>query len=210
MHGRWWAGWLLGLALGLGCSRPLAEPLNSGRKSVARADVELRVESVERTEAGLVLTYAVHNRGTQVLWLLDQLFERGPTGSVRLAPDKAYVEVRGAQVLVSRMLHPVPDTLLVEAPEVPAVTRVDPGQTVSRRAVLPVPLSTSLPYPSGPKEEVSLEDVRELRLRIGYLVDEPGLELHAARDSEGNAWTSPSYGKAVTAQKVLESGPLRP
>ncbi len=210
MSGAWWAGWMLGLALWLGCSRPTVEPLNSGRKRVAQADVELRVESVERTEEGLVLTYAVHNRGAQALWLLDQLFERGPTGSPRLAPDKAHVEVRGNQVLVSRMLHPVPDTLLVEAPEVPAMTRVEPGQTASRRVVLPVPLTTSLPYPSGPKEEVSLEGVRELRLRIGYLLDEPGLELHAARDSEDKPYTSPSYGKAVTAQKVLESGPLRP
>jgi hypothetical protein len=203
-----WAGWVMGLALWLGCGRAAAGPGDSGRKSVAGADVELRVKPVERTEAGLVLTYEVHNRGGQVIWLLDQLFESGPTGSLRLAPDKAYVELHGSQVIVSRMLHPVPRNLLVEAPEVPAVTRVEPGQTVSRRGVLSVPLRAELPYASGAQEEQPLEGVRELRLRVGYLVDEPGLELHEAQDSEGNAYKSPSYGKAVKAQKVLESGPL--
>jgi hypothetical protein len=200
-----WAGCVVSLALWLGCSRAAVRPDDTGRKSVAGADVELRAKPVERTEAGLVLTYEVQNRGGQALWLLDQLFERGPTGSVRLDPDKAYVELQGPQVLVSRMLHPVPDNLLVEAPEVPAVTRVEPGQTVSRRAVVPVPLRAWRPYDSGSQEALPLEDVRELRLRVGYLVDEPGQELYEARDSEGTAYKSPGYGKAVKAQKVLES-----
>lgn len=206
---RWvWAGWVMGLALWLGCGRAAAGLGDSGRKSVAGADVELSVKPVEHTEAGLVLTYEVHNHGGRAFWLLEVLFESGPTGSVRLAPDKAYVELQGSQVIVSRMLQPVPRNLLVEAPEVPAVTRVEPGQTVSRRAVVPVPLRTSLPYASGAAEELPLEGVRELRLRVGYLVDEPGLELHEAQDSEGTAYKTPSYGQAVEAQKVLDSGPL--
>jgi hypothetical protein len=203
-----WAGGVIGLSLWLGCGRAAAGLGDSGRKSVAGADVELSVKPVEHTEAGLVLTYEVHNRGGQALWLLDSLFESGPTGSLRLDADKAYVDLQGAQVTVSRMLHPVPGNLLVEAPEVPGVTRVEPGQRVSRRAVLPVPLRASLPYDSGSQEELPLEGMRELRLRVGYLVDEPGLELHEAQDSEGNAYKTPSYGKAVKAQKVLESGPL--
>jgi hypothetical protein len=208
MSGLRWAGWVVGLALLLGCGRVGAGPRNTGRKSVAEADVELKVKPVERTEAGLVLTYEVHNRGAQALWLLDRLFERGPTGSLRLDPDKAYVELRGNAVAVSRMLHPIPGEVLVEVPEVPAVTRVEPGQTVSRRAVLAVPLRHWLPYEQEPAQELPLESVRELRLRAGYLVDEPGMELHEAKDSEGGSYKYPSYGKALKAQKILESGPL--
>lgn len=209
MRGARWAGWVVGLALWLGCVRVAAGLGDTERKSVAEANVELRVKQVERTEAGLALTYEVHNHGEQALWLLDRLFEHGPTGSPQLAPDKAYVELLGGgRVVVSRMLHPVPDNLLVEAPEVPAVTRVEPGQTASRRVVLAVPLRQSLPYASDSAETLPLESVRELRLRVGYLVDEPGLELHEARDSEGVPYESPSYGKAVKAQKVLESAPV--
>lgn len=208
MRGLRWAGWVMGLALLLGCGRGAAGPGNTGRKSVAEADVELRVKSVERTEAGLVLTYEVHNRGGQALWLLDQLFESGPTGSLRLNPDKAYVDLRGSSVVVSRMLHPIPDEVLVEIPEVPAVTRVEPRQTVSRRAVLAVPLRHWLPYDQDSTKELPLEGVRELRLRVGYLMDEPGMELNAAKDSEGSAYKLPAYGKALKAQKILDSGPL--
>ncbi len=205
MSGLRWTGWVVGLALLLGCSRVAAVPGDSGRKSVAEADVELKVKSVERTEAGLVLTYEVHNRGGQALWLLDRLFESGPTGSLRLAPDKAYVDLRSSPVVVSRMLHPIPDDMLVEVPEVPGVTRVEPGQTVSARAVLAVPLRQSLPYiDSGSAEALPLDRVRELRLRIGYLVDEPGLELHEAQDPVGGTYKSPSYGKAYKAQTILE------
>jgi hypothetical protein len=208
MCGLRWAGWVVGLALLLGCGRGAAGTRNTGRMSVAEADVELRVKSVERTEAGLVLTYEVHNRGGQALWLLDRLFESGPTGSLRLEPDRAYVELRGNAVVVSRMLHPVPDNMLVEVPEVPAVTRVEPRQTVSRRAVLAVPLRHWLPYDQDSTKELPLDSVRELRLRAGYLVDEPAMELHEAKDSEGNPYKSPTYGKALKAQKLLDSGPL--
>ncbi len=195
---------MVGLALWLGCSRAASGPQNTGGKSVAEADVELRVKPVERTEAGLVLTYEVHNRGGQALWLLDRLFTSGPTGSLRLDPDKAYVDLRDGVVIVSRMLHPIPSDILVEVPEVPAATRVEPGQTVSRRAVLAVPLRQLLPYAADSGEALPLERLRELRLRIGYLVDEPGLELHEAQDPEGRTYKSPSYGKALKAQKVLE------
>jgi hypothetical protein len=208
MSGLRWAGCVVGLTLLLGCGRVAVRPGDTGRTSVAEADVELRVKPVERTGAGLVLTYEVHNRSGQAVWLLDRLFESGPTGSLRLNPDKAYVELRDNAVLVSRMLLPIPDEALVEVPEVPAVTRVEPGRTVSRRAVLAVPLRQWLPYDQDSTKELSLESVRELRLRIGYLVDEPGTELNEARDSEGSPYKSPTYGKAVKTQKILHSGPL--
>jgi hypothetical protein len=208
MRGLRWAGWVVGLALLLGCGRVAAGPRNTGRKSVAEADVELRVKSVERTEVGLVLTYEVHNRGGQALWLLDRLFESGPTGSLRLNPDKAYVELRDSAVVVSRMLLPIPDEVLVEVPEVPAMTRVEPRQTVSRRAVLAVPLRHWLAYDEDSTKELPLESVSELRLRVGYLVEEPGMELNEAKDSAGDTYKYPSYGKALKAQKILHSGPL--
>jgi hypothetical protein len=150
----------------------------------------------------------VHNRGGQALWLLDRLFESGPTGSLQLAPDKGYVDLRDGSVVVSRMIHPVPDNLLVEAPEVPGVTRVESGQTVSRRVVLAVPLRQSVPYAQDSAEALPLESVRELRLRVGYLEDEPGLELYEAQDPAGGTYKSPSYGKAVRTQKILHSGPI--
>jgi hypothetical protein len=171
---------------------------------VAEADVELRGERAVRSGDSLVLTYEVHNRTARAIWLLEGLFDTGPTGSVRLAPEKAYVDISGGTVGVSRMLHPTPDNMLVESPEVPAASRVDAGQKVSRRVVLPLPVTESLPYASGPGETLPLEGVRELRLRVGYLPDSPDLRLYDATDSDGAAYRTPGYGPAQQAQKVLE------
>ena len=65
-----------------------------------------------------------------------------------------------------------------------------------------------LPYDQDSTEELPLKNVGELRLRVGYLVDEPGLELTEAKDSEGKPYKYPAYGKALKAQKILESGPI--
>lgn len=204
-----WVGWGLGLGLLLGCmGQSSAGPVDSGRTRVAEADVELRGESAVRSGESLVLTYEVHNRGARPIWLLEGLYDRGPTGSVRLAPDSAYVDITGGQVVVSRMLMPLPPGVLVESPEVPAVTRVEAGQKVSRRVVLPLPVREALPYASGPGETLPVEGVRELRLRVGYLVDAPELQLHDAKDTAGAAYRTPGYGQAVKAQKVLEKGPV--
>lgn len=208
MSGPRGAAWVLSLALLFGCGRAATVPPASGRKSVAEADVELKVKPLERTEAALVLTYEVHNRGSQVLWLFDRLTVPGPTGAPRIDPDRAYVDLSEGRAVVSRMLLPTPANLLVESPEVPGVTRLEAGQTATGRVVLPVPLRAVLPHVSEPGQATPLEGIRELRLRIGYLVEEPGLELYEARDTEGTPYKSPGYGKALKAQKVLESGKL--
>jgi hypothetical protein len=198
----------VGVALLLGCMASAAGPAKAGRSRVAEGDVELKVKPVVREGNSLVLTYEVHNRRGQAVWLLDGLFDTAPSGHVTLAPDKAYVDIEGGRVVVSRMLLPVPDDVLVESPEVPGATRVDAGKTASRRVVLPLPVRESRPYASGPDETLALDAVKELRLRVGYLVDSPELKLHAVKDTEGAPYRSPGYGQAAQGQQVLESGPL--
>ncbi|WP_426754864.1 hypothetical protein [Myxococcus sp. Y35] len=175
---------------------------------MAEADVELKVKPVERTAEALVLSYEVHNRGAHALWLVDGLYDEGPTGRRQLAPDKAYVELGGSHVVVARMLLPVPENMLVEAPEVPAVSRVDAGQTARRRVVLPLPLTAASPYGTEPAETLPLEAVRELRLRVGYVLDSPELRRHGAQEARGTVYETTEYGQTLKAQRVLESAPL--
>lgn len=192
----------------LGCVRAAAGPVESGRKRVAEADVELKVKPVERTAESLVLSYEVHNRGARALWLVEGLYDESPSGQRQLAPEKAYVSLSGGNVAVERLLLPLPTNMFVEAPEVPAVHRVDAGQTVSRRVVLPLPLTAWSPYDTGPAETLPVDAVKALRLRVGYVPDAPELKRHAARDSQGTAYEVPEFGQTRTAQKVLESAPL--
>jgi hypothetical protein len=172
------------------------------------AEVELKVESVAHEADALTVTYAVHNRTARAVLLTDGLWDVGFSGHLTLAPDKAYVDLSGGRAVLSRMLLPVPEDLAVEAPEVPAVTRVEAGATASRRAVVPLPLRTALPYPTGPEETRELSAVPELFLRVGYLPDAAAMVLSDGQDAEGTPVQTPRYGPAVKAQRVLESGPL--
>ncbi|RKG80179.1 hypothetical protein [Corallococcus terminator] len=196
------------LAVIVGCARAPERPANPGGHRVAQADVELKVESVTREADTLAVTYAVHNRTSRAVLLVDGLWDVGFSGHLTLAPERAYVDLSGGRVVLSRMLLPVPEDLMVEAPEVPAVSRVEAGATANRRAVVPLPLRTALPYPTGPEETRELPEVREVFLRVGYLPDADAMTLHAGKDSQGTAVQTPEYGPVVKAQRVLDSGPL--
>ncbi|MFP2897264.1 hypothetical protein [Corallococcus sp. 4LFB] len=50
--------------------------------------------------------------------------------------------------------------------------------------------------------------MRELFLRVGYLPDADAIPLNPGKDAEGTPVQTPPYGPAVTAQRVLDSGPL--
>ncbi|MCK8501512.1 hypothetical protein [Myxococcus fulvus] len=199
----------LGMALAIivGCTRA-ERPVNAGG-SVAQADVvELKVESVSSGPEGLAVSYAVHNGSPREVLLVDGLPEWGPTGYVGLAPERAYVELSGDGAVLLRALVPVPENLDVEAPEVPNVSLLAPGATVSSRLVVPLPLRTSLPYPQGPEATLELSAVRELRLRVGYLPDASEVRLHGTTEAGGRTFRTAEYGQVVTRQRLLDSGPL--
>ncbi len=175
---------------------------------MAQADVELKVESVTSGPEGLAVAYAVRNATSHAVLLVDGLPEWGPTGYVGLAPERAYVDFSGDDAVLLRQLVPVPENLDVEAPEVPALSRVEPGATASRRLLVPLPLRTSMPYPTGPEVTRELSTVRELRLRVGYVPDAADLRLHGAPESAGLTYRTAEYGQVLTRQQILDSGPL--
>ncbi|QSQ11773.1 hypothetical protein [Myxococcus landrumensis] len=199
--------WCAALAIIVGCTRAVERPANPEER-VAQADVELKVESVSGGPEALGITYAVHNRSSRALFLLDGLPEWGPTGSVGIAPERAYVDLSGDGAVLLRALIPVPEDLDVEAPEVPAVSRVEPGATASRRLVVPLPLRTSMPYATSPEVTRPLSAVRELRLRVAYLPDTGVLRLHGETQAKGQSYRTLEYGQAVSGQQLLDSGPL--
>ncbi|TQF16615.1 hypothetical protein FJV41_07265 [Myxococcus llanfairpwllgwyngyllgogerychwyrndrobwllllantysiliogogogochensis] len=197
----------MALAIIVGCTRASNQPAHPGGR-VAHAQVELKVESVTSGPEGLAVAYAVRNASSHAVLLVDGLPEWGPTGYVGLAPERAYVDLSGDGAVLLRQLVPVPENLDVEAPEVPALSRVEPGTTASRRLLVPLPLRTSMPYATGPEVTRELSAVRELRLRVGYLPAADDVRLHGATESGGTAYRTAEYGQVVTRQQVLDSGPL--
>lgn len=176
---------------------------------MAQAEVELKVESVTSGPEGLAVAYAVRNATSHAVLLVDGLPEWGPTGYVGIAPERAYVDFSGDDAVLLRQLVPVPEDLDVEAPELPALSRVEPGATASRRLLVPLPLRTSLPYVTSDNEVTrELSAVRELRLRVGYVPDSVHLRLHGSPESAGLTYRTAEYGQVLSSQQVLDSGPL--
>lgn len=166
----------------------------------------LRVTEVRRTPDALVVRYTLHGVGKAPIWVLDQLFSTEPSGRYHLEPARAYVEARDGVLVLSRALMPVPDDVDVESPEVPCARKLSPGETLTGELRVSLPPREDVPYRKG--GPLDLATLRSVKLRIGYVPDAPEVRFHEAKDSEGRACRSPSYGPAVTRQQVAEAGPI--
>jgi hypothetical protein len=176
---------------------------------VSQAPIVLQVESVEVAAGELRISYEVRNHGRQPVWLLDRIFKITPSGFPQAEPSRAYVSIQRSRVVLSKQLHAIPELLGVESPEVPGVTSLPPGGRVTGQAVIPLPLRESMPYHHGPPiPGLPLSEAQEVRLRVSYLPDQPNLELHDGRDTQGQAFRYPTYAQAVKGQVLLDSGPL--
>jgi hypothetical protein len=180
-----------------------------GKKAMAEvqdARGMLRITEVRRTQDALVVRYSLHGEGKAPVWVLDQLFRTSRAGYPHLEPERAYVEGRDGVLLLSRALLAVPEDKEVEAPEVPCARRLSPGETLTGEIRVPLPPREDLPY--AQPRSLDLAALRSVTLRIGYVEDVPELRFREGKDDEGRACRSPSYGPAITRQRLAEVGPL--
>jgi hypothetical protein len=191
-----------------GCAR--SQPATAqaeGKKPMAAVQESsgiLRVDELRFTQDALVVRYSL--RGEAPVWVVDQLFSTSPAGYYHLEPERAYVEARDGVLVLTRALLPVPDDIEVEAPEVPCVRKLSPGESLSGEIRVRLPPRQDLPY-RDPRP-LDLATLRSVKLRIGYLPDVPELELHETKDDVGRLCRYPSFGPAITRQKFAEVGPL--
>lgn len=170
--------------------------------------LEVRMGRVERTPDALHLTATVRNTGPTAVWLFDRLFRTERTGHYRLDDSLAYVEEQGGVLIISRKLHPVPQGLMVEFPEIPCVSRLAPGESREQYLRVPLPAKTWVPYAQGVRRTVS--DFHGVRVQWGFIPDAEGLRFYRGRDVNGQEFQYPAYGPSLEAQRVVESGLLKP
>lgn len=202
---------LLGLILAISAG---AEPGASSRQEGAVTG-EVRDEramlrvTLERSDAGLRLRYELRNTGKEPLLMLNRLYFTEVSGHYRLAPERVYAQAESAgAVVLSKALLPIPKGLALEAPEVPCVTRLEPGAELREELHLASPLQEELPYQDGPGKQIPVASVKTVRFRVGYLVASSDVRLISGQDSLGRDFAYPAYGAALSQQVVLDSGPL--
>jgi len=172
---------------------------------VGEARVSLHLTEVRRGPDALEVRYSLSHEGGPPVWVLDQLFRTNPVGDFHLEPARAYVEVEGTTLVISRALRPVPDDVDVEAPEVPCARELAAGERLSGEVRVPLPLHEDLPYRKT--RPLALAPLRSVRLRIGYLVGSSELRFHEAMDDKGRLCRAPGYSVGVRGQRFLEAGP---
>lgn len=166
----------------------------------------LRVTELRFTRDALVVRYSLHGEDKAPVWVVDQLFSTSRAGYYHLEPERAYVEARDGVLVLMRALMRVPDDVEVEAPEVPCVRKLSPGESLTGEIRVPLPPREDLPYHE--ERALDLSSLHAVKLRIGYLPDVPELDLHETKDDQGLSCRYPSYGPAITRQKMAEVGPL--
>jgi hypothetical protein len=115
----------------------------------ASSSIELQVTVVSAAPDHFVFRYRARNAWTRDLYLFNRLFDTDPTGRRKVDPNRVYVMVEGSVLNASKQLFDVPETLDVEFPEVPYLTRLAPGAAFEEEIRLSLPARETYPYASS-------------------------------------------------------------
>jgi hypothetical protein len=163
--------------------------------------LKLLVEYRPLTEGQLSLSYIARNMSGKKVYLFNRLFRADKTGKRTIDKNKIYCNVDGDVAYVSKRLIRVPDGVLVESPEVPYLTQLDPGASFEENLTLATPLPVDVPYlrPTGPVDKPVL--CRTLIFTLGYFVArEHGWVRTITKNGENILATD--YGFAVQADQA--------
>ena len=170
--------------------------------------VALRAQVVALEQDRIVVSYEFRNESSATVFLFDQLWvEVSPAGAFAVEAGRAWVEVGPEETTISAKLVPVPEGMFVESPNIPLVTRVEPGGTRRGQLQAAIPLRTDTPYSEIAANSAGARP-RPLWLEIGYFSPTPGgaaLAEEVITTSGAGLRFAPF---PIDGQRVLRVGPL--
>lgn len=190
------------LSLASGCAdaeRRNADMASAPVSLTAQAqDCDLRV-GVQPGPDSLLIGYEFRNRSARTAFLFNVLHRTGPSGGPETSPNLVYIYQSSGSITLAKKIFPVPPDVDVEKPDVPYVTRVDPGQVFRERFTVPLPLKPWTPYRGYPAPTLT-EAAASFELGF-FLAPDPSV----AKQSGGNLIV---YPFPTEKQIVLRAGPL--
>lgn len=156
----------------------------------------------------LDLSYQVTNKTGQTVYLFD-ILHANFDGSVYPVVDSCYATVEQGQLVLSRQIVKVPDNKLVETVNIPFVTSIKPGRSVSKKVKQVQPVFPWTPYtdhdnipPAGGTLSMNAY------FRIGYFLGVDGTsELAKAVPTDQGTFAS-FNPFPFKSQRTLLTGPL--
>jgi len=161
-------------------------------------DCDLRA-GVQTSASAVTIGYEFRNRSARTAFLFNRVARQDEAGRLEPNATNVYIEPSGATVILGKKIIPVPADRDVEKPDVPYVTRVEPGQTFREKFEVPLPLKTWTPYPGRSAQPgIELEAWFELGF---FLAPDPSV----VREAGGNLVI---YPFPFEKQTILRAGPL--
>lgn len=176
----------------------MQNPQAPNAMSATAQDCDLRV-AIQASPTSLLLGYEFRNRSDKTAFLFNVVHRTGPSGGPEADPNLIYVQPSGSAVILGKRIFPVPHDLDVEKPEVPYVTRVEPGGVFVEKLNLMLPLRIFSPYPqTGAAAPAEAAVYFELGF---FLAPDPSV----AKQAGGNLVV---YPFPAEKQIILRAGPL--
>lgn len=166
--------------------------------SATLADCDLRA-GVQISPTALLLGYEFRNRSSKTAFLFNVIHRTGPSGGPEADANLVYVQPSAGTVVLGKRIIPVPADVDVEKPEVPYVTRVEPGEVYRERLNLQLPLRIFTPYKL--RTPVSMAEAAAYFELGFFLAPDPSV----ARDTGGHLVV---YPFPAEKQLILRAGPL--
>jgi hypothetical protein len=161
------------------------------------------------TAASIVVEYKFTNNAMTDIYLFTTLFRIGLDGSQTPDPTLVYV-VPGepGEAIIGKYLAAIPPGMKVEAPELPYLERLRPGQTYTGRAAVPLPVKRYAAYSEpGEPDPGQSGVIRRLRLRLGLLdsakFPPPAPVVQPALAPPANSFVC-DYGFGIAIQQIYD------
>ena len=121
----------------------------------------------------LVFPYQVENAGSADIFVMEALPSIDPaSGKARANEHGCTVQLGpGDNAILGKYLAPLPTDRRIALPVIPLARRVAPGETISSRLMVPLPLAETSPYFGDlPLRQYDQVDIKGAIFTIGYWI----------------------------------------
>jgi hypothetical protein len=167
----------------------------------------LTITSARVSEDRATIGYRFTSTADRNLYLFHRLWEEiGADLVFQTSVHRAYVEIVPDGVLLSKKAVPVPPNMAVEQPNLPCVSRVEPGGSIAEEMEIPLPLVPRTPYLRAPKADQQTETrLLDAWFEVGFLAVPPEGDRLAVAASTSDGPALRFNGITIRSQVLLRA-----
>lgn len=161
----------------------------------------VRLEAqADKFEDRLAIRYRVYNDSGQSIYLVNKVFRWDKTG-FSVDPSITYTQIIDGELWLTKANLPVPENFDVEYPDVPYLTKVDPGTTFEEQFTLDLPLE---PYHAYREVERSAAPASfdQVKLVIGW-IPEDKVTARTTTRPDGLTLTAGQHSEIAQNQQII-------